>query len=70
MGPADTRETGRDDASGSQSEQPRYIGRIDRDEFERHASSAGVQRWIDLARTIWQQHGRGDPAASRTANPG
>jgi hypothetical protein len=69
MSLADVRETGRDDANGSRPEQPEYIGRIDRGEFERHARSAGVQRWVALARAIWQQHGRGDPAASRTASP-
>jgi hypothetical protein len=72
MGLTDVREAGRDDAGGSQpehSEQPEYIGRIDRLEFERHARSAGVERWIALARRIWQQHGRGDPAASRTVTP-
>lgn len=69
MGLADVRETGRDDADESQSEQPQYIGRIDRREYERHARSAGVEWWVTLARRIWQQHGRGDPAASRTATP-
>jgi len=48
-----------------QQEQVRYMGRISRSAYERHARSPEVQELIQSARQSWQRRYGVDPAAAR-----